>query len=115
MTRGTTRDACVPASHPALPGHFPDAPIVPAAWQLTLVEQACRDVLGADLRIVGVASARFRAPWLPGVGITITVSRTAPSRRAVRRRCRDDRVADGVLIVDPPEGGAAGSDGSRDE
>lgn len=100
MTHGATREASVPASHPALPGHFPGAPIVPAAWQLTLVEQVCRDVLGEDLRITGLASARFRAPWAPGDRVAITVSEASSGRVRFLAEAGGVRVAEGVFIVE---------------
>ena len=100
MTRSGTREASVPAAHPALPGHFPDAPIVPAAWQLTLVAKTCRDVLGADIRVAGLASARFRAPWRPGAGVTITVFESSPLHVRFVVEEGDVRLADGVLVVE---------------
>jgi 3-hydroxymyristoyl/3-hydroxydecanoyl-(acyl carrier protein) dehydratase len=103
MMRSGEREANVPASHPALPGHFPDAPIVPAAWQLTLVEGVCRDVLGADIRVAGLASARFRAPWRPDARVTITVFETSPSRVRFVVEAPDVRLADGVLVVERGE------------
>lgn len=97
--RGATREVRVPASHPALPGHFPDAPIVPAAWQLVLVEQACREAIDARLAIVGLAAARFRAPWLPGADVTITVREVAADRIQFVVASFEGRIADGTLIV----------------
>lgn len=54
----------VPASHPALPGHFPGQPIVPAVVLLESVLQAAEHWLGRALS-VNLPRAKFSAPLLP--------------------------------------------------
>jgi 3-hydroxyacyl-[acyl-carrier-protein] dehydratase len=56
---------CVPGSHPALPGHFPQTPIVPGAWLLTLVEEFYRACVRAEAAVAGVDFVRFRHPLAP--------------------------------------------------
>lgn len=89
-------EVVVPASHPALPGHFPGRPIVPAAWILTLVAEACRDAFGGAL-ISGVVHARFRAPWLPGVPVRIELARHDDGGIAFTCADAAGRIADGLL------------------
>ncbi len=50
----------VPASHPALAGHFPGRPLVPGVLVLEAV------VALAGRAVGGVHSAKFRAPLGPG-------------------------------------------------
>ncbi|HUN27824.1 MAG TPA: hypothetical protein VMU67_16095 [Steroidobacteraceae bacterium] len=62
----------IPQDHPALPGHFPGAPVVPGVLLLDALIEAAEARLGRALRVVGVPRAKFLAPLLPG-----------PSARAV--------------------------------
>ena len=68
----------LPADTPYVRGHFPGAPIVPAAVQLhELVVAAIRRAwpdLGA---LRGVRRARFQAPVAPGDALTLRLRRTA--------------------------------------
>ena len=89
------RHFSVPASHPALPGHFPGRPIVPAAWLLTLVAAACRDAFGDHP--MKLQNARFRAPLAPGATVRVQLDRRDDGR--ILFACSSDatRVADGVM------------------
>lgn len=89
----------VPSSHPALAGHFPGRPIVPAAWLLTLVEEACRERFGDETRVCGVLHARFRAPLAPDTPFAIELERDAEGRIAFRCVTGATRLADGVLVT----------------
>ncbi len=58
-------DMSVPASHPALPGHFPGQPIVPGVVLLALVhEQAC-ERLGFAAGPTRWSRIKFLRPILP--------------------------------------------------
>jgi acyl-CoA synthetase (AMP-forming)/AMP-acid ligase II len=85
----------VPWSHPALPGHFPDRPIVPAAWLLTLLDAAHRQAYGERCAVRAITHARFRRPALPGRPLRLTLT---PDADAVRFVVDDGehRVADGI-------------------
>lgn len=54
----------VPNEHPAIPGHFPGMPIVPAA--LLLDEITHRFSLATGLKLNTVKQVRFTAPLVPG-------------------------------------------------
>ena len=89
------RHFSVPASHPALPGHFPGRPIVPAAWLLTLVAAACRDAFGDGP--MTLEQARFRAPVAPGATVRVQLDRRDDGRIAFACNSDATRVADGVM------------------
>ena len=54
---------CVPAAHPALPGHFPGRPLVPGVVLLDHVAAALQRWRG--LRVAGLAQVKFLRPLLP--------------------------------------------------
>jgi 3-hydroxyacyl-[acyl-carrier-protein] dehydratase len=56
----------VPAQHPALPGHFPDNPIVPGVMILDAVILAAQTWLGAGFHVERLSYAKFLAPLKPG-------------------------------------------------
>jgi 3-hydroxyacyl-[acyl-carrier-protein] dehydratase len=56
---------CVPNDHPALPGHFPGAPVVPAVVLLDQLLSAAQLKLGRALRIAGLTHAKFLSPLFP--------------------------------------------------
>ena len=60
--RATVR---IPADHPALPGHFPGRPIVPAVVLLQCVLDEAERWLGKKLSVGGLPQAKFSAPLLP--------------------------------------------------
>jgi acyl-coenzyme A synthetase/AMP-(fatty) acid ligase/3-hydroxymyristoyl/3-hydroxydecanoyl-(acyl carrier protein) dehydratase len=99
-SRSFVKRFAVAPSHPALPGHFPGRPIVPAAWLMTLVADACRDAFGAATVVTGIANARFRAPLSPGVPMDIELRPGPPGRVAFTCTAGETRVADGVVTVE---------------
>lgn len=84
----------IAATHPALPGHFPDDPVVPGAILLeraaTAAERAWR------VRIVGVTQAKFLRPLRPEQEAQLTLRRE--TQRAQWRILRSgELVASGVF------------------
>jgi 3-hydroxyacyl-[acyl-carrier-protein] dehydratase len=71
---------CVPGSHPALPGHFPQTPIVPGAWLLALVEEFYRACVSAEAAVAGVDFVRFRHPLAPDQPFRIHLTVEAEDR-----------------------------------
>jgi uncharacterized membrane protein/3-hydroxymyristoyl/3-hydroxydecanoyl-(acyl carrier protein) dehydratase len=55
----------VPASHPALPGHFPGRPVLPGVVLLEHVIEAAAPMLGGGERIAGLPWVKFLAPLRP--------------------------------------------------
>jgi 3-hydroxymyristoyl/3-hydroxydecanoyl-(acyl carrier protein) dehydratase len=53
-------------AHPALPGHFPGNPIVPAVVILAELEAAINAALGGSAELTGLPSVKFLAPLRPG-------------------------------------------------
>lgn len=60
--RATVR---IPATHPALPGHFPGRPIVPGVVLLQCVLDEAERWLGKALSVRTLPQAKFSAPLLP--------------------------------------------------
>jgi 3-hydroxymyristoyl/3-hydroxydecanoyl-(acyl carrier protein) dehydratase len=58
----------VPAEHPALPGHFPGAPVVPGVVLLDRLLAAAEEHLGRTLAVRGLGPVKFLAPLRPGCG-----------------------------------------------
>jgi len=71
-----TTTFCISVDHPALPGHFPGAPVVPGA--LLLAEGLHRlELLGAvPLQCPRIDSAKFLQPVAAGTTITATLTMT---------------------------------------
>ena len=86
----------VDATHPALPGHFPGAAIVPGVVVLEHVVEAAERVLGPGARLRGVPQVKFPAPLLPGVDADIALD-TAPGGVRFVVRAGDATIAQGVL------------------
>ena len=57
-------DGCVPADHPAFPGHFPSDPVVPGAVLLSMVAEQAADSLGFP----GARSTWHRVRFFQPVG-----------------------------------------------
>ena len=94
-----SRDFVVPASHPALAGHFPGRPIVPAAWLMVLVADVCKSAFGDATVVTRIASARFRAPLPPDAPLHVELCSEPPDRVAFSCVAGEVRIADGVVAV----------------
>lgn len=77
----------VEPSHPCLPGHFPDHPLVPGVVLLEKVADALRDWRGQ--RVARIAEAKFVAPLLPGETAELTLSESGTRVRFEIRRDED--------------------------
>ena len=61
----------IAASHPALPGHFPGQPVVPAVVLLDRLAAALERVRGA--RVAGFTQVKFLRPLLPGQSAQLSI------------------------------------------
>jgi len=99
---------CVPDGHPSLPGHFPEAPLVPGVLLLGhIVADVQRQLPGR--RVTGIRKLKFLHLLLPGQRFTVTVE--SPRDDAVRFLCRRGEVllAEGRLYLAPLADSANGS------
>ena len=55
----------IPAAHPALPGHFPGYPVVPAVVVLECVLEAAERWLARPLPVAALPHAKFQSPLAP--------------------------------------------------
>jgi len=69
-------DAEIDRSHPALHGHFPGNPIVPAVVILAEVSAAIKAAVGSDAEITRLPAVKFLAPLLPGERCRIVLQPT---------------------------------------
>jgi 3-hydroxyacyl-[acyl-carrier-protein] dehydratase len=82
-TQHLALELCVPATHPALPGHFPGAPVVPGVLLIDLLLDAAERALGRALEPHALAHVKFLAPLLPA-----QVARADASLEGTRLRFR---------------------------
>lgn len=64
----------VPHDHPALPGHFPGAPVLPGVVLLDWAWECCALALPAGTRLRGLHSAKFLHAVRPGDALCIGAS-----------------------------------------
>jgi 3-hydroxymyristoyl/3-hydroxydecanoyl-(acyl carrier protein) dehydratase len=70
-----TTTFCIPSAHPAIPGHFPGAPVVPGVLLLAEGLQRFAALSGAPLDCRRIDSAKFLQPVAPGATVTATLNR----------------------------------------
>lgn len=89
---------CVDPSHPALPGHFPGNPIVPAALLLRFVAQALERT---GRRGVGFERMKFLRPVRPGELVDVTVAPLDDDHGSVELAVEGEPVARGLWHSSP--------------
>ena len=92
----------VPVDHPALPGHFPGRPIVPAVMILDAVMEAAQCSINRPLVLTTIRSAKFMAPLLPGAEAYVDLVRGGASWSFVVK-CGDTLIANGSFVLQPTE------------
>lgn len=91
---GIARAWVLPARHPALAGHFPGKPIVPAVVLLEAVVRVVAEEL-AGIEVTGFPIAKFLVPLPPDQPITIRLEGCGEGRLAFA--CVRDE--DGALVA----------------
>jgi 3-hydroxyacyl-[acyl-carrier-protein] dehydratase len=86
----------IDAAHPALPGHFPDRPIVPGVVLLDRLAATVEREWG--MRIAKLPQIKFLRPLRPGEVATLTIDGHAPHGKFVIE-CGDAIVAKGTFEV----------------
>jgi len=86
------------AEHPSLPGHFPDAPVVPGVVILDEVLTALAEWRG-DCQLAVIRAVKFLVPLKPAQPFTICLTAGTNTESEVDFCCRvEDRViAEGRL------------------
>ena len=85
----------ITADHPSLPGHFPDAPLVPGVLILDEVLAALRD-WRKDCQLTAIRTVKFLQPLKPEQPFTICLSMSNDDATGINFSCR----IQGHLIVE---------------
>jgi len=87
------------ADHPSLPGHFPDAPLVPGVLILDEVVAALQD--WHDCQLSAVQAVKFLQPLKPEQPFTIWFSASNDDAGEINFCCRIDEraIVEGQLEV----------------
>ena len=88
----------IPASHPALPGHFPGHPIVPGVVLMSEVWDSITAAAGRTLCCTGWPSVKFLAPLRPEEPFTIEVEFTGQESARFRCKGADHLFAQGSVL-----------------
>ncbi|NIM27967.1 MAG: hydroxymyristoyl-ACP dehydratase [Gammaproteobacteria bacterium] len=91
--------------HPALAGHFPGNPVVPAVLILDEVLRAAEQWRG-KLRLKSVETVKFSSPLRPGQSFSIELRCDDDSYIAFECRYGANRIASGRLAVECETGGS---------
>jgi 3-hydroxyacyl-[acyl-carrier-protein] dehydratase len=89
----------VDPSHPALPGHFPGAPVVPGVLVLERVIAAAEHGYECGFTVRGVRVAKFQAPLLPGETARARIDLTA-DRLDFEVDCDGRKIASGSIAIE---------------
>lgn len=89
---------CIDATHPALPGHFPDNPVVPGVVMLERVAAAVERGFGA--RMAGLPQVKFLRPLRPHDVADLHIERDGASARFTLRHAGES-IATGALELLP--------------
>lgn len=87
----------IPASHPALPGHFPGHPVVPGVVLLESVTAALARHYGERCRATGFPTIKFLAPLAPGQEFDVLLTAKRPGLDSFEIRAGESRLVSGTV------------------
>jgi 3-hydroxyacyl-[acyl-carrier-protein] dehydratase len=85
--------------HPAFPGHFPTAPILPGVVLLDEALYTIAQAGGPAAERCTLAWVKFRAVVRPGEALTLQHQSRADGSILFAIRCTDQVVADGLMTI----------------
>jgi 3-hydroxymyristoyl/3-hydroxydecanoyl-(acyl carrier protein) dehydratase len=91
----------VEPGHPALPGHFPGAPVVPGVVLIDHVLDLVRAPLRRRSIVAGLPRVKFLRPLLPGQTVLLGVEMVSGEEAVFTCRIGNDRVAEGRIVTGP--------------
>lgn len=91
-----------PADHPAFPGHFPGAPMVPGALLLDEALAVLCQARGLAYASLYVGSAKFLHPVGPGQELTVRWREAAPGHLDLSLVAAGRLVATAILSSQAP-------------
>lgn len=92
----------IAADHPALPGHFPGAPLVPGVVLLDRVLSSAEKWAGQPLTLKSLTQAKFTAPLLPEQDAVLRLQLRGAELRFTLATATTT-IAQGVLQLAPPQ------------
>ncbi|MEO7774130.1 MAG: hypothetical protein ABIT36_00295 [Steroidobacteraceae bacterium] len=95
----TTADIPIPENHPAFPGHFPAAPIVPGVVLLDHALHAIAAMTGTSFADCVLSSVKFKHVVLPGEPLTLSYEFADPRKLQFEIHSTDTLIATGRLIL----------------
>ncbi len=87
----------IPASHPALPGHFPGHPVVPGVVLLETVVEALGRHYGESCRVTGFPTIKFLSPLSPGQEFEVVLTAKRPGLDGFEIRAAESRLVSGTV------------------
>ena len=92
------------SDHPALPGHFPGAPVVPGVLLLAEGLHQLETHCNRTFRCQRIERAKFLQPVAPGATITATLSLDAAGRSMLNLHVEATLVAQATLVFSQAAG-----------
>lgn len=90
--------------HPALPGHFPGAPVVPGVVLLDHVVELLQEQAGAGTFASSIPWVKFMKPVLPGQTVLLGAEALSAAEFGFTCRIGRERVAEGRVAFSPAAG-----------